>query len=86
MGKLMQRLTGMGLGLLAGFLSSLAFKQVWKAVAHEDDAPDAMDEERGWREVLIAAALQGAIFGATKAVVDRSSATTVRRLTGKWPS
>jgi hypothetical protein len=54
-------------------------------VAGEDDAPNATDEDRGWTEIIIAAALQGAIFAAVKAAVDRGGAEGVRRLTGKWP-
>ncbi|WP_213454942.1 DUF4235 domain-containing protein [Rhizomonospora bruguierae] len=75
-------LFGIGAGALAGVL----FKQVWKLVGDGDgDAPHATDEERGWGEVLAAAALQGAIFAVVKAAVDRGGAVGVRRLTGRWP-
>lgn len=47
--------------------------------------PDATDEHRTWQEVLIAAALQGAIFAVVKAAVARAGAVTTRRLTGTWP-
>ncbi|MBP0932754.1 DUF4235 domain-containing protein [Streptomyces goshikiensis] len=73
---------GAGAGLLAGTL----FKQVWKLAGHEDDAPDAMDEERQWREILLAAAIQGAIFALVKAAVERSGAVAVRRVSGTWPA
>jgi hypothetical protein len=69
-------------GVLAGAL----FKQIWKLVAGEEDAPKATEQDRTWREVLLAAALQGAIFGVVKAVVDRGGAKGVRRLTGTWPA
>lgn len=75
-------LLGAGAGVLAGF----AFKQVWKLASGDDDAPNATDEERGWAEVLAAAALQGAIFALVKAAVDRGGAASVRKLTGQWPS
>jgi hypothetical protein len=40
---------------------------VWKKLGHDEDAPDATDEDRTWQEVLLAATLQGAIFaGVTK--------------------
>lgn len=68
--------------MLAGAL----FKQIWKLVAGEEDAPKATEQDRTWREVLLAAALQGAIFGVVKAVVDRGGAKGVRRLTGTWPA
>jgi hypothetical protein len=59
---------------------------VWKLAAHQDDTPDALDQERGWGEIIAAAALQGAVFAAVKAAVDRGSAQGVRRLTGHWPA
>lgn len=73
------------LGVAAGALAGLLFKQAWKLAAGDADAPDAGDEERGWGEILAAAALQGAIFAVTKAVVHRGGAISVRRLTGHWP-
>ena len=39
------------------------------AVGDEDEAPEATDETRGWGEVLVAAAAEGAVFGAVKALV-----------------
>ena len=75
-------IAGAGAGLVAGYV----FKKVWQLASGEDDAPDALDSERGWGEVLVAAALQGAIFAIVKAAVDRGSAEGVRRLTGSWPA
>jgi len=74
-------LLGVGAGVLAGFV----FKQVWKLASGDDDAPNATDEDRGWAEILAAAALQGAIFSVVKALVDRGGATGVRKFTGEWP-
>jgi predicted metal-dependent enzyme (double-stranded beta helix superfamily) len=73
------------LGIGAGVVAGLVFKQVWKLAAGDDDAPDAGDEDRGWGEILAAAALQGAIFAVTRAAVHRSGAVAARRLTGQWP-
>jgi Protein of unknown function (DUF4235) len=53
--------------------------------AQQDDAPSATDAERGWREILLAAALQGAIFAVVRAAVDRAAATGTHKLTGVWP-
>ncbi|GIF13198.1 DUF4235 domain-containing protein [Actinoplanes teichomyceticus] len=75
----------LALGIAAGTLAGMVFKQVWKLATGDDDAPDAGDEERGWGEVLAAAALQGAIFAVVKAAVHRSSAAGAKRLTGHWP-
>ena len=66
-------------------LSGIVFKQVWKLVAKEDDAPSALQSEYRMREVVLAAAIQGAIFAATKAAVDRAGARGFTKLTGTWP-
>ncbi len=86
MTKLLYRPLGLGFGVAGGVLAGLVFKQVWKLLAGEEDAPNATDEDRTWREILLAAALQGAIFAVVKAAVDRGGAKGVRRLTGTWPA
>ncbi|MET9292519.1 DUF4235 domain-containing protein [Streptomyces sp. NPDC003077] len=84
--KIMYKPVGIALGALSGVLAGTVFKQVWKLVGTNQEAPSATDEERGWREILLAAMLQGAIFAAVKAAVDRGGATATRRVTGTWPS
>ena len=55
-------------------------------VGHNDDAPNATDQDRGWAEVLLAAAIQGAIFAVVKAAVERGGATGVPKTTGRGPA
>ena len=69
--KLAYRPVGLAGGLLAGLISGVLFKQIWKLVAGEDDAPSALQSEYRMREVVIAAALQGA--------------RAFTRATGNWP-
>jgi predicted metal-dependent enzyme (double-stranded beta helix superfamily) len=83
--KLIYKMLSLAFSVLGGLLAGAVFKQVWKIAAREDDAPDADDRDRTWREVLIAAAVQGAIFGLVKAAVQRSGAQAVRKTTGHWP-
>jgi hypothetical protein len=83
--KVAYKPVGLALGALSGMAAGALFKQAWKMIGDDQDAPDATDEDRGWREVLIAAALQGAIFAGVKAAVDRGGAAAARRLTGTWP-
>ena len=83
--KIAYKPAGILLGVAAGAIAGFAFREVWKAVSGDDDAPNATDEDRGWGEILAAAALQGAIFALVKAAVDRGGATGVRKLTGQWP-
>lgn len=86
MNKLAYKPVGVVAGVISGAVAGLLFKQIWRMATHQDDAPNATDEDRGWTEILVAAALQGAIFAVVKAAVDRGGATGVRRLTGKWPT
>jgi hypothetical protein len=83
--KILYKPVGIVVSVLGGVIAGAIFKRVWKVAAHEDEAPDATDAERGWGEVLIAATLQGAIFALIKAATDRGAATATRKLTGFWP-
>jgi Protein of unknown function (DUF4235) len=71
--------------VLGGVIASLVFKRVWKLITHQDNAPTATHKGRTWKEILAAAALQGAIFGLVKAAVDRGGAVGFERATGAWP-
>lgn len=77
---------GFALGWASGALAGIAFRTTWKAIRHEEDAPDALDKDRGWGEVLFAAALQGALFAVARSAADRTGAKAVERSTGVWPS
>ena len=85
MTKLLYKATTLVISVLSGMLAGAIFKRVWKLAAGEEEAPTATDVRRGWREVLTAAALQGAIFALVKAAVDRATAEGTRKLTGTWP-
>ncbi|WP_262386797.1 DUF4235 domain-containing protein [Streptomyces sp. TRM49041] len=84
--KALYRPVGLLLGMASGALATALFTRVWKAVGRGSDAPDALDEDRSWREILLAAAIQGAIFAVVRAAVNRGGAAGVRRLTGSWPA
>ncbi|AEN08379.1 MULTISPECIES: DUF4235 domain-containing protein [unclassified Streptomyces] len=83
--EIMYKPVGLALGLTGGLLAGAVFRQVWKVVGGQDEAPEATDQDRGWTEILVAAALQGAVFSTVKAAVGRGGAVTVHRLTGTWP-
>jgi hypothetical protein len=83
--KLFYRPVSILVSVLGGMLAGAIFKQVWKLAAREDDAPKATDARRGWREILPAAALQGAIYALVKAVIGRGTAEGTRKLTCVWP-
>ncbi|WP_411103057.1 DUF4235 domain-containing protein [Streptomyces sp. cmx-4-9] len=83
--KIAYKPVGLALGMVSGMIAGAAFKQTWKVIEGEGDAPDATDEDRSWQQILLAAALQGAIFAVVKVAVERSGAVATRRLTGTWP-
>ena len=83
--KLVYKPMGMVVSVLGGLAASVVFKRVWKLVNGEDETPTATQRHRTWSEILVAALLQGAIFGLVKAVVDRAGAAGFERATGAWP-
>jgi membrane protein len=83
--KLLNKAVGMLVGVLGGMLARALFKQVWKVSTGEDEAPKAIDARRGWPEILLAAAVQGAIFAVVQAALDRATAEGTAKLTGEWP-
>ena len=72
-------------GMIGGLVVGLIFNRAWSAIEQEDGAPKPTDEQRGWREILLAAGLYGTISALIKAVVDRVTAEGTRKLTGTWP-
>ncbi|MFI9812759.1 DUF4235 domain-containing protein [Saccharothrix variisporea] len=85
MNKLLYRPLGMLFSVLGGLAASRLFAQVWKLISGDKVAPTATQKDRGWGEVLLAATVQGAIFGLVKAAIDRGGATGYDKLTGEWP-
>ena len=85
MNKLLYRPLGMAVSVLGGVLAGKAFGQVWKLISGDKEAPTPTQQDRKWSEVLLAATVQGAIFGLVKAAIDRGGATGYDKLTGEWP-
>lgn len=85
MNKILYKPFSIAFSVAGGVAAGIVFKQIWKRLSGEDDAPQATSQEYGWGEVLAAAALQGAIFAVVKAAIDRGGAVGVRRITGDWP-
>lgn len=84
--RLAYKPVGLALGLAASAASAAAFRQIWKRLGGSEELPDARDPSRGWTEVLLAAAIQGAIFVSVRAAVERAGAAGVSRVAGDWPT
>ena len=79
LGKIAYKPFGLAFGLLSGLLARKIFAVVWKKLSAEDETPPPLSDDYSTREVLVAAAVQGAIFGLIKAAVDRYGRKGVRR-------
>ena len=81
------RPVGLISSVLGGVIAGTIFKQVWKRAAPgtKDDPPKALETEYPFKEILLAAAVQGAIFSVVKTVIDRQGARLFEKATGEWP-
>lgn len=71
-------------GLTAGFLGKKAFDGVWGLV-DDEEPPEAEHREISFGKMVLANALQGAIFRAVRAAADHGSRQAFARVTGSWP-
>ena len=71
-------------GLIAGFLGRKVFDRIW-GVIDESEPPDSKHLEISWGKLLLAAAVQGAIFRAVKEATDHGTRRAFMSLTGTWP-
>jgi len=71
-------------GLLAGFVGKKTFDQVWGLIDQEEP-PDSKDRDVPWSRLLLAGAIQGAIFRAVKEASDHAARRAFYRTTGTWP-
>lgn len=85
--KILYRPVGLMSGIVSGALAGVLFKQIWKVASpsHSKDTPKALESEFPLREIVLAAALQGALYATVKALVDRGGARAFEETFGEWP-
>jgi hypothetical protein len=71
-------------GLIAGAISRKILDQIW-GVFDDEEPPDSQHRDIQWGKLVIAAALQGAIFRVMKEATDHYSRRAFYRTTGTWP-
>ena len=82
--KLLYKPVGLIAGILSGLLARRLFTAVWGAI-DDQEPPEAKTERASWPRVLLAAAVQGAVFSGTRAAVDRAGARPFHHVSGVWP-
>jgi hypothetical protein len=84
MAKLLFIPVSLGGGLVAGLVSKKVFDQVW-GLFDEEEPPNSKHRDIDWRKLLLAAAVQGAIFRAMREASDHYTRRAFARTTGTWP-
>jgi Protein of unknown function (DUF4235) len=85
--KVLYRPVGLLSSVLGGVVAGAIFKQVWRRAAPGEnrDPPSALETSYPFRQILLAAAVQGAIFSVVKTVIDRQGARLFEKWSGEWP-
>jgi len=84
MAKVMFIPFSIGGGLLAGMLGRKLFEQVWGLIDKEEP-PHAEHRDISVPKMLIALALEGAIFRLTSGALDHWARRGFERFMGTWP-
>lgn len=71
-------------GLIAGVLARKAFERVW-AVVDEEEPPAPDHRSAPTAKLVLALALEGAIFRVAKGYADHGARRAFAALTGRWP-
>jgi Protein of unknown function (DUF4235) len=71
-------------GLIAGFVSKQLFDAVWGLI-DDEEPPDSEHREISVAKLLLAAAIEGAVFRAVRKLVDHEARRAFARTLGTWP-
>ena len=71
-------------GLVAGLLGKKLFEVAWGLV-DDEEPPEPEHRQVQWWKLLVALALEGAIFRAVRGAADHGFRYAFSRLTGSWP-
>jgi hypothetical protein len=71
-------------GLLAGFIGQKVFDAIWGKV-DEREPPQPEHREISLAKLVLALAIEGAIFRLVKGLFDHGARRGFARMTGSWP-
>lgn len=85
--KILYRPIGMTTSVVGGLVGNMVVRKVWQRVApgRSPNPPGALEPGHPLQEVVLAAALQGAVFAVVKVLVDRGGARVFQKWSGEWP-
>jgi hypothetical protein len=75
---------GIAAGLAAGFAGKVAFDQIW-ALIDDEEPPEPEHREASLVKLVLAMAIQGAIFRAVRGIAEHEARRGFQRWTGTWP-
>lgn len=76
----------MATSVAGGLLAGAVFSRIWKRLDDSGEGPpDPKDLQRSTKEALLAAALQGLVFGLVRAAVDRAGARSYQAVMHQNP-
>ncbi len=73
-----------GTGLIAGQVAKRVFDLLWRLI-DDQEAPEPEHREVSLPKLLLALAIEGAIYRVVRGFVDRGGRHGVLALTGSWP-
>lgn len=71
-------------GFLAGKVATTIFERLWRLV-DADESPEPDQRAARWPKLILALALEGAIFRTVRGGIDRGTRELFHRATGSWP-
>lgn len=71
-------------GLLAGLLGKKIFERLWSLV-DDEEPPSPEHRELSWPKLIVALAIEGAIFRLVKGLTDHGARLAFAKGTGSWP-
>jgi hypothetical protein len=71
-------------GLIAGAISKRIFDLIW-SLFDDQEAPEAEHRDVSLVKLVVALAIEGAVFRAVRGLTDHQSRKAFQRVTGSWP-
>jgi hypothetical protein len=71
-------------GLIAGLIGKKLFEAIWGAI-DDQEPPEPEHRDVSWGRLIVAQALEGGIFRASRGAADHAMRAAFYRATGSWP-